>query len=280
MNARSIYVPKSLAKSKALEEFDHVCELLETLHDELHLAKFFFDEDHVNHGRTGVIGALGAVCEFIEAFDDFRAAQLTRPLRSIQTGLIDARNGTRNPVLKPAKFAGRPPSSQDKQRLRTYATVAMTLLMKSGRLKEQAASEVANALNQAGYKLDGRADIEVQPEEGIALSFSGKLPGPDVKLGAVKMDFSYADTFGGRTPEAYEALLLDCLLGDGTLFASSDWIEKSWELIMPILEAWGAPSADQVPAYDAGSWRLREHLSSHRRGPALTPDRTREIKDR
>lgn len=158
MSASGIFIPISLAKSKALEEDDQLCELIQTLHDELHLAKFFFDEDHVNHGRAGIIGALGAVCEFIEGFDDFQADQLTRPLRSLQGGLIDAMNGTRNPVLEPAKFARRPPSSQDKQRLRTYAAVAMTLFMKSGRSKDQAAFEVANILNQAGYKLDGRAD--------------------------------------------------------------------------------------------------------------------------
>ena len=112
---------------------------------------------------------------------------------------------------------------------------------------------------RGGDKLEpSRLTIRVQPEEGIGLSFSGKLPGPDVRLGSVEMDFCYADTFGGRSPEAYETLLLDCLQGDGTLFASSDWIEKSWELLMPLLEAWGATSAVEVPQYAAGSWGPRE----------------------
>jgi len=96
--------------------------------------------------------------------------------------------------------------------------------------------------------------IRIQPDEGIALSFSGKTPGPDVNLGTVEMDFNYQDAFGGRSPEAYETLLLDCLLGDGTLFADAGWIEKSWELLMPIHEAWSAASATQVPGYRAGSW--------------------------
>ena len=100
--------------------------------------------------------------------------------------------------------------------------------------------------------------IRIQPEEGISLSFNGKIPGPDVRLGTVEMDFDYAGTFGGRSPEAYETLLLDCLVGDGTLFSSSDWIEKSWELLMPVLEAWNASSATQVPTYPAGSWGPRE----------------------
>jgi glucose-6-phosphate 1-dehydrogenase len=96
--------------------------------------------------------------------------------------------------------------------------------------------------------------IRIQPEEGISLSFSGKTPGPDMNLGNVKMDFDYEGTFGGRTPEAYETLILDCLMGDATLYAHSDWIEKSWELLMPIQEAWGASSAAKVPTYPAGSW--------------------------
>ena len=96
--------------------------------------------------------------------------------------------------------------------------------------------------------------IRIQPEEGISLAFSGKRPGPDVHLDAVDMDFCYADHFGGRNPEAYETLILDCLVGDGTLFASNDWIEKSWELLMPIMEAWNATSATQVPSYAAGTW--------------------------
>ena len=100
--------------------------------------------------------------------------------------------------------------------------------------------------------------VRVQPEEGISLSFSGKIPGPDVNLGNVKMDFDYAGSFGGRSPEAYEALLLDCFLGDATLYASSDWIEKSWELMMPILEAWNATTSGNIPTYEAGSWGPKE----------------------
>ena len=111
---------------------------------------------------------------------------------------------------------------------------------------------------QGGNLQASTLTIRIQPEEGISLSFSGKIPGPDVQLGTVKMDFNYADTFGGRSPEAYETLLLDCFLGDATLYASSDWIEQSWELMMPILEAWSATTSGSIPTYPAGSWGPRE----------------------
>ena len=75
-----------------------------------------------------------------------------------------------------------------------------------------------------------------------------------MNLGTVKMDCDYEETFGGWSPEAYETLILDCLMGDATLYAHSDWIEKSWKLLIPIQEAWGASSAAKVPSYPAGSW--------------------------
>ncbi len=96
--------------------------------------------------------------------------------------------------------------------------------------------------------------IRIQPEEGISLSFNGKIPGPDIQLGKVGMDFSYENTFGGRTPDAYETLLLDCLQGDSTLYADRLWIEKSWELLTPIIEAWQAPNSGLIPEYPTNTW--------------------------
>ena len=96
--------------------------------------------------------------------------------------------------------------------------------------------------------------IRIQPEEGISLSFNGKTPGPDIQLGNVGMDFSYEDTFGGRSPDAYETLLLDCLQGDSTLYADRLWIEKSWELLTPLIETWHSPDSGTIPQYPAKTW--------------------------
>jgi glucose-6-phosphate 1-dehydrogenase len=95
--------------------------------------------------------------------------------------------------------------------------------------------------------------MKIQPDEGITLKFSSKVPGQASQIRPVTMDFRYGSSFGVASPEAYERLLLDCLLGDGTLFTRRDEVEASWGLITPILEGW----ASQPPAlasYEAGTW--------------------------
>jgi len=95
--------------------------------------------------------------------------------------------------------------------------------------------------------------IRIQPDEGISLTVAAKEPGPDLKLGPVRLDFKYNEVFGGEPPEAYERLLLDVIHGDATLFARGDWVERAWELLQPIIDAWGRTPAG-LPAYEAGSW--------------------------
>jgi glucose-6-phosphate 1-dehydrogenase len=93
--------------------------------------------------------------------------------------------------------------------------------------------------------------IRIQPDEGIALTVNAKIPGQDLKLGPVTLDFRYGEVFGGQPPEAYERLLLDAIHGDATLYARGDWVEQAWAILDPVLTAWasGAPAA-----YPAGSW--------------------------
>ena len=80
--------------------------------------------------------------------------------------------------------------------------------------------------------------VNVQPDEGISLRFEAKLPGTRMQIAPVMMNFRYGTTFGGEVPEAYETLLLDAMLGDPTLYARHDFVETSWALITPILDAW------------------------------------------
>ena len=100
--------------------------------------------------------------------------------------------------------------------------------------------------------------VNVQPDEGISVRFEAKVPGTRMQLAPVLMTFRYGLTFGGTVPEAYETLLLDALLGDATLFARHDFVERSWALITPVLERWAADSAAAIPAYEAGEWGPQE----------------------
>jgi len=94
--------------------------------------------------------------------------------------------------------------------------------------------------------------LKIQPKEGISLSFQAKRPGSKVCMGTLNMSFSYESVFGVDVPEAYQRLLLDCMVGDQTLFTRFDGVEVAWRLLTPVLEAW--QNDDSAPyEYPAGS---------------------------
>ena len=99
-----------------------------------------------------------------------------------------------------------------------------------------------------------RLIISIQPELEISLLFESKVPGLDMKLQAVNMDFTYQENYKQSLPEAYEALLLDVLEGDATLFMRADQVDAAWKVVMPILDAWKKSPAKQLHFYEAGSW--------------------------
>ena len=97
--------------------------------------------------------------------------------------------------------------------------------------------------------------IRIQPDEGISLRMQAKIPGNNLRIEPVKMDFHYGTSFGKASPEAYERLLLDAMSGDATLFARRDEVEQAWSFIDPIEQAWADPeSASKLYFYAAGSW--------------------------
>jgi glucose-6-phosphate 1-dehydrogenase len=103
-----------------------------------------------------------------------------------------------------------------------------------------------------GESQDNSLIIHIQPEEGITWNVNAKIPGYTNNLRPVNMDFAYGSAFGDSTPEAYERLILDALLGDSTLYTRKDEIETSWAFITRILQGW-ASSGAEVPTYRAGS---------------------------
>jgi glucose-6-phosphate 1-dehydrogenase len=96
--------------------------------------------------------------------------------------------------------------------------------------------------------------IQVQPDEGMTLLTNSKVPGLETRTQPVKMHFRYATTFGSNTPEAYERLILDAMIGDSTLFIRGDETEASWRLVTPVLECWDALGQRGMADYAAGSW--------------------------
>ena len=107
--------------------------------------------------------------------------------------------------------------------------------------------------------------IRIQPDEGISLTFDAKVPGPDMQVTPVTMDFDYEESFMTAPAEAYERLLHDVMDGDRTLFPRGDEAERAWQLLDPVLEktppeeyaagTWGPKKADELIA--PWKWSLR-----------------------
>jgi glucose-6-phosphate 1-dehydrogenase len=101
--------------------------------------------------------------------------------------------------------------------------------------------------------------MRIQPNEGISMRFEVKMPGSSLRTRPVEMDFQYGSSFGVSGGEAYDRLLLDCMMGDQTLFTRSDEVEAAWRIVTPALTAWEAPTDPAlVPRYEAGTWEPAE----------------------
>ena len=96
--------------------------------------------------------------------------------------------------------------------------------------------------------------MRIQPDEGISLRFGAKVPSPNMEVCPVIMDFNYSEAFGKNSANGYERLLLDAMLGDGTLFAHREGVEATWSLLTPLLGQWAEQKAKDFPNYAAGTW--------------------------
>jgi len=139
--------------------------------------------------------------------------------------------------------------------------------LRTGKRLARKLTEVAITFKQVPHSMFasvGLADmpanqliLKIQPDEGIALSFQAKRPGAKTCISTLTMSFNYSELFGTEAPEAYERLLLDCMLGDPTLFSRQDAVQVSWALLAGVLEAW---AKGEVPLheYPAGSQSFAE----------------------
>ncbi|GAA5053655.1 glucose-6-phosphate dehydrogenase [Nocardia callitridis] len=94
--------------------------------------------------------------------------------------------------------------------------------------------------------------IRIQPDEGVTTRFGSKVPGSGMEVRDVNMDFSYGEAFTESSPEAYERLILDVLLGVPSLFPVNAEVELAWEILDPVLEHWAAEGKPE--SYEAGTW--------------------------
>jgi glucose-6-phosphate 1-dehydrogenase len=135
--------------------------------------------------------------------------------------------------------------------------------LRTGKALAGRVTEVVIQFNQAPFVLFRDTPIDrlganqlilnIQPDEGIALRFQAKVPGPAVRMGEVEMDFKYSDHFGQQPSTGYETLLHDCMLADATLFQRDDMVEAGWRIVQPILDVWNALPARSFPNYPFGS---------------------------
>jgi len=110
------------------------------------------------------------------------------------------------------------------------------------------------SLNPDYQQSNNQLVIRIQPDEGLLLKFGMKVPGAGFNVQTVNMDFHYDELANTYLPSAYERLLLDCMQGDATLYSRGDAVEKAWEYVQPILDAWQNNPDIPVFGYPAGTW--------------------------
>ncbi len=135
--------------------------------------------------------------------------------------------------------------------------------LRMGKRLPKRATEIAIQFKEVPHQLfrDSAADPEpnllamrIQPDEGIMLRFGAKVPGLGIDVRNVTMDFTYGSAFQTDSPDAYETLILDALLGDASLFTRADEVEQAWSIVDPVINAWADEPAPAFPSYEAGTW--------------------------
>jgi glucose-6-phosphate 1-dehydrogenase len=180
------------------------------------------------------------------------------------------------------------PKVARRSRTETYVALKLTIdnwrwagvpfYLRTGKALAARDTEVAIGFKRAPGSLFGSAPgapapngliMQIQPHEGVSLTFEAKQPGPEVELAPVRMDFRYADYFAAAPSTGYETLLYDVMIGDPTQFAGAREVEFAWRAVQPMLDAWagdsqvhgyvagtdGPKAADALLARDGRSWR-------------------------
>jgi len=148
-------------------------------------------------------------------------------------------------------------------RIDNWRWAGVPFYLRTGKRMPKRSTEIAIRFKEAPYSLFRNTPvdrlganwliIQVQPDEGIRLSFNAKRPGTAMDLDGVALDFKYTDWFRQEPAIGYETLIYDCLIGDATLFQRADQVEGAWKVVQPALDAWAAQPPTDFPNYAAGS---------------------------
>jgi glucose-6-phosphate 1-dehydrogenase len=135
--------------------------------------------------------------------------------------------------------------------------------LRTGKRMTRRTTEIAIQFKQAPFALFRNTPVDIltpnvlalqiQPDEGASLQFSAKVPGPEISLGGVRMNFSYKDYFNTEPTTGYETLVYDCMIGDAMLFNRADGVEAGWAVVEPVLDLWQNDKTVPLEIYPAGS---------------------------
>jgi glucose-6-phosphate 1-dehydrogenase len=163
--------------------------------------------------------------------------------------------------------------------INTRRWAGVPFYLRAGKRLGRRVTEIAVVFKRAPQQIFGASQtsalgqnalvIRVQPDEGVTIRFGSKVPGVGMQVRDVTMDFGYGHAFTEASPEAYERLILDVLLGDPPLFPRHEEVELSWKILDPIEEfwaskgkpepyrpgTWGPSSADKMMSIDGRAWR-------------------------
>jgi glucose-6-phosphate 1-dehydrogenase len=215
-----------------------------------------FDADALRDEKVKVIRAIG---------------ELTP--HEMRTNVVRGQYGPGWVAAKPVKGYRQEPEVNPESETETYVAArfevddwrwsGVPFYLRTGKRLPKRASEIAIQFKEVPHRLfrDSSTEpdpnllaIRIQPDEGIMLRFGAKVPGLGIDVRSVTMDFTYGSAFTVDSPDAYETLILDALLGDASLFTRADEVEGAWARVTPIIDEWSDESAPDFPNYEAGSW--------------------------
>jgi glucose-6-phosphate 1-dehydrogenase len=231
-------------------------------------------QNHVINLLTLVAMEPPARADFDSIRDEkFKVLTALRPIEKKRV-LIDTARGQYGPGTMGGQAAigyRQEPDVRPQSNTDTYAAIKFYIdnwrwaevpfYLRSGKRLAHKTSEIAVRFKSIPHRLFGEVGdsldnnelvMKIQPEEGLSLRFSAKVPGPKMHIRSMSMDFNYGTGFGVVSPPAYERLIGDAMRGDATLFTRWDAVEAAWEAVMPVLETWQEVPDETFPNYAAG----------------------------